>query len=129
MIATNSGHRAQAFRARGGYTVLGPGESGEVEISLGPGDRERWAAKGVTFSDASPEPEPAPPAESDIDALRARADELGIQWNGRWGVPKFTAEIEKAEAARKAAPDPRPAAGIAGTASPAAGDASEEGAG
>jgi hypothetical protein len=50
---------------------------------------------------AAPEntaPVVAPESEPDIDVLRAEAKALNVDFDGRWGVKRLQAEIEKAKA-------------------------------
>jgi hypothetical protein len=59
--------------------------------------------KAKTAGEASPAPQapeaPAPAEDADLEALRAEAERLGIDVDGRWGAKRLRAEIDRASKA------------------------------
>jgi len=98
--------------ALSGMEMFSPGEERDVELA--PGERSSLGSyfrvvKAEAAQEApakAPEPvkaDPAPVTEpdpedaaSDIDALRAEAESLGIDVDNRWREKRLQAEIDKA---------------------------------
>ena len=63
-----------------------------------PKEEEAEMVIDESVEDESNQEEETPEEEkSEIDILRDRAIELGIDFKGNWGVKRLTAEIEKME--------------------------------
>ena len=63
------------------------------------GQAEHYGDAGtLDGSEDAPAPEPNdPPAEDDLDALRADAEAAGVKVDGRWGADRLREEIDHAE--------------------------------
>lgn len=93
---TNNSTDRRAFRHDGGVATIGPGEVRILEgLSLREETRLALEAAGWAF-EREGEPEPVVPAG--IDWLKARADELGIEYAANIGAKTLEDRIAAAEA-------------------------------
>ena len=59
-------------------------------------DRDKPAGMKPVKAASQPEPKPEPAAADPLDDLRARAKDLGIEVDGRWGAARLRYEINQA---------------------------------
>ena len=74
---------------------------GLAKSLIGSGQAEHYGDAGTADgNDGETEDGPEdPPAEDDLDALRAEAEAAGVKVDGRWGADRLREEIEAAGAA------------------------------
>lgn len=75
-----------------------PHERGVISEDISDEKAEAFLSiPGYELDGAGKKPKQTPADDAELDALRARAAELDIKVNGKWGVDRLKAEIEKAE--------------------------------
>ena len=79
---------------------------GLAQALIASGQAEHYGDAGtVDGNDGETDPDPDvralgdPPAEDDLDALRADAEAAGVKVDGRWGADRLREEIEAAASA------------------------------
>jgi hypothetical protein len=78
-------------RLQAGDAFDAPARDARVLLAI----RKAKAAGEAAPSPEAPEP-PAPAEDADLEALRAEAERLGIDVDGRWGAKRLRSEIGRA---------------------------------
>ena len=92
----NPTHRSKAVRESGGLTVIKPGKSATVDADWSEEYRAKLKAAGLKIAEAE---KAAASDEPELDALKARADELKIEYGGNIGADTLRERITEAEKA------------------------------
>lgn len=73
----NPTFKSKAVREAGGFTIIKPGKSATVDANWSDLEVDRYRAAGLEFGEVGE-------AKADpLAALKAQADELGIEYDGR----------------------------------------------